>query len=150
MTSTMTQPQMMPPSQPPRSWWSRNWKWFVPVVTLPPLLCCCVTPVLLFVGVFSAIRSSEPFTKSLEMVQASPEVQAELGTPIKAGFMLQGNINYQNSGGDADIYYPVSGPNGSATVYVTATRAQGQWTFDDVTVSIDATGERIDLLSTSP
>jgi hypothetical protein len=150
MTSTMTQPQMSPPPVP-RSWWSRNWKWFVPLVTLPPLLCCCVTPVLIFMGVFSAIKASDPYVNSLQMVQTSPQVQAELGTPITPGFMMQGNIHsdLSSGGGDAEIYYPVSGPDGSATVDVKATRTAGQWTFDVVTVTIDDTGETIDLLDTA-
>lgn len=95
--------------------------------------------------VFGIIKSSEPYERSLQTVQGSAEVQDLIGSPIEAGLIPTGNVNLENSGGSADLSYTVSGPDGSATVRVIATRELGDWTFDSLTVSPATAGEPIDL-----
>jgi hypothetical protein len=130
-----------------KTWWGRNWKWVVPVGCLLPLLACggCIAGVVFIV--FGAIRTSEPYTHSLERVQADPRVQAALGAPIEAGWMMSGQIEVSGPSGEADLSYSVAGPKGSATVYVDADKAAGEWTYNTLAVQIDETGERIDLMS---
>ena len=138
--------------QPPRpNWWSRNWKWFVPVL--------CVAAVLLFVGgialfvtlLFGTMKSSGAYKQALVAVRADPAVAQALGTPIDAGFFVSGSVNVSGSSGDADLSIPVSGPEGKGTVHAKATKSMGEWQFTELVVEITATGERIDLLTgTSP
>jgi hypothetical protein len=42
---------------------------------------------------------------------------------------------------------PVSGPKGSGTVYAIARLIAGDWNYILLQLEVDATGERIDLLS---
>jgi len=128
-----------------RSWFARNWPWFVPVVVLAPLLTCVGFVTLLGVLVFGLIKNSDPYNDSLQAAQQSPALQAELGTPIEPGFMVFGEIKLNNNSGDADISYTVSGPSGDATVYVVGTKSAGQWTYQTMDAQVDATGQRIDL-----
>lgn len=95
--------------------------------------------------VFGIIKSSEPYQRSLQTVQGSADVQELIGSPIEAGLIPTGSVNLENSGGSADLSYTVSGPDGSATVRVIATRELGNWTFDSLTVSPTTAGEPIDL-----
>src|SRR5690606_38258460 len=106
-------------------WWSRNWKWVVPVGCLLPVVVCCGGITLLFSLVFDAIKSSEPYKQSLAMVQTHLQVTAALGTPIEPGFFLSGNINVSGGSGEADLNYPISGPHGDASVFVIAERSAG-------------------------
>ncbi|MEM9915006.1 MAG: cytochrome c oxidase assembly factor Coa1 family protein [Planctomycetota bacterium] len=138
-----------PQAQPTRrSWWSRNWKWFLPLVVIAPVFTCLGVVTLLVSLVFGLLKGSEPFEYSLATVQADPRVQAELGTPIESAFLVSGSINLSGSSGDADLSYDVSGPNGSATVYVVATKSAGVWQYSDLVADVHATGTRIDLQTT--
>src|SRR5204863_6238 len=60
-----------------RGWWSRNWKWVVPVGCLAPLVVCCGGIGMLVTFVFGAIKSSEPYREAVARGQASPSLQAD-------------------------------------------------------------------------
>jgi hypothetical protein len=144
---TATQPQ-----PPPRGWWSRNWKWFLPTGCCLGTLLAIVMAVALFgVGIFSIIsgvsailKSSEPYQTAVARAKADEKVIAALGTPISEGFP-SGSINTNNDAGDADMSIPLTGPKGKGTVYVVGTRTAGTWTYSKMSVTIAGTNETIDL-----
>lgn len=96
-------------------------------------------------GVFAMIKSSEPYTESLSKAQSNVELQSVIGDPIEASALVQGNINLNNDDGEADLNYSVSGPNGSATVHVIGTKADGSWDYSRMDATT-ADGTTIDLL----
>jgi hypothetical protein len=136
-----------PSEPPPRTpgWWSRNWKWALPVGCLAPLLVVagCVTAVIVMVP--RIIRSSEPYRHAVSEARASPAVRELLGEPIEEAALPGGNINVSGSAGDADLSIPLSGPKGSATLYVVGTRTAGEWEYATLRVKPDGDGETIDL-----
>lgn len=146
--TTPTQPSQQS-SQPPRSWWSRNWKWFVPVGCLG-LIVLCLLGIAGIVGiVFGAMKSSDVYKEALQRAQNHPEVQAALGTPIEAGWIMTGNINVDNSSGTANIRFPISGPKGEAWVHAEAAKDGGAWRYSTLEVQIED-GAKINLLSEQP
>ena len=136
----------LPPGQPRKGWWGRNWKWFVPTGCLTLLLVVggCIAGLVGFV--FSLIKSSDAYKDALAAAQASPAVQKALGTPIEAGLLVMGNIHVSGTSGNADLTIPISGPKGEATIYAVATKSAGKWTFDRLEVAIEDSDERLDLL----
>jgi hypothetical protein len=137
-----------PPLPPGRSWFSRNWKWFLPVGCLLPILFCGGFITTIFIVVFGAIKSSEPYQHALVQARANPAVIAALGTPIEPGTFPSGTINIINSSGNADLTIPIAGPNGSATIYVIATKSAGQWTYTTLEVQPANSTNRIPLQPT--
>jgi hypothetical protein len=141
-------------SQPPtRSWWSRNWKWFVPVGIVTPLLLCGGATALVFMlvsgtinSINAMIKSSDAYTEALARAQASDEVKALLGEPIAAGERVSGNLEVSGPSGKADLAIPLSGPRGSATLYAVATKTAGKWEYATLQVAPHGPGDRIDLL----
>jgi len=131
---------------PPSNWWTRNWKWFVPVGCLLPLISCCGCFSLLTVFTLNTLKATPSYTQALQLAQDDARVTAALGTPLEPAFLLMGQYNLVNSGANADLTYDVTGPGGSATIHVIATEAGGQVDFAFLTVQIHATGETIDLL----
>ena len=93
------------------------------------------------------MKSSDAYRTALTMARADPYVQEALGSPIEEGLLVMGNINVNGSSGHADLAIPVSGPQGSGTIYVVASKSAGQWTVLRLAVDIKATNERIDLLA---
>ena len=136
---------------PKKNWFSRNWKWVVPVGVLVSglaLVVCCVVggAAAIYGGVNSILgilKSHPAFQDSLEMVQADARVQELLGTPIEAGSLVSGSISETPVDGTAELSYPVSGPKGSGTVYVSAKKVEGEWVLTRVVLKMDKTGERL-------
>ena len=98
-----------------RSWWSRNWKWVVPVGCLTPIVICGGGATLIVALVFGVIKESGAYQDSLAQAQTDARVVAALGTPIEPGFFVMGNIEVNGPAGTADLSYSISGPNGTAT-----------------------------------
>jgi hypothetical protein len=147
----------MDPSPPPISalpprpgWWERNWKWFVPTGCLG-MLCLAAAFVFFIIAiVFGALKSSDAYKMALARAKADPRVVNALGSPIKDGLFISGKTNVSGTSGQADLTIPISGPNGNGTLYFVASKFAGEWTFSKIMVTVEKTGEKIDLLSTPP
>jgi len=133
------------PGKRPTDWMSRNWKWFVPLLFLVVLLCIGGSIAL----VFTLIKSSDAYAGALGRAKSSPSVTAVLGTPIKDGLLFSGNISENNSSGNAHLTIPISGPKGTATLYVSAIRSSNIWHFVGLVVEVDKTKQRIDISDTN-
>ena len=132
--------------QQERSWWSRNWKWFVPVASVGAIGSLVLLVVLILSFVFGLMKSSGAYKDAVAKAKADSAVVEALGSPIEEGMLVSGSINTSGSSGDADLSIPISGPEGEATIFVTASKSAGQWTFSVLIVEIKGTEERIDLL----
>jgi Cytochrome oxidase complex assembly protein 1 len=126
-----------------QAWWGRNWKWVVPVGCLVPI----ALVLLLFVTVFSFMKSSVPYRQALDSARVNCAVQNALGTPIAPGRFVSGSINVNGPSGTAELSIPLQGSRTSGTLYVTATKAAGLWRFDLLQVAVPGRSERIDLLA---
>ena len=146
-----TPPPPVPPIPPqPPGWWSRNWKWFVPVGCLTG----CLTLVVLIIVfastialvVFGAIKSTDIYKDALARAKANAAVKAALGSPIEEGFFISGSTNVNGAAGEANLSIPISGPKGKGTIYVEAKKSGGEWNYSRLVVEIDKTQQKINLL----
>ena len=64
---------------------------------------------------------------------------------IRPGIMPTGSINVENQRGEADLDIPISGPGGSGSIHVRATKEAGGWTIDVLTVRHEESGQMWDL-----
>jgi hypothetical protein len=128
-----------------RSWWSRNWKWVLPVGCLTPLVLCCGGVAIIASVIFGTLKSSDVYTEALAAAKSNDEVKALLGEPIEAGMWVLGEITLQNNSGSANLTIPISGPKGSATVDAAATKVAGKWTFSVLEVTADDGNTHINL-----
>ena len=130
-----------------KSWFSRNWLWFVPVSG-------CLLLILLLVfgvgaaifGVTKIISNSTPYEYALEKARENPRVIEVLGNPIDTDGIMQGNISIKNKTGKADIKIPIEGPNGKASIVVKAEKFNDEWEYEELYVEIKGTQEQINLL----
>jgi hypothetical protein len=129
------------------NWWSRNWKWFVPVGCLSMILLFVAFIVLIMSMVFGMMKSSDVYSQALTRAKADTIVVEALGSPIKDGYFTSGNISETGPSGSAELSIPISGPKGSGTIYLEARKSAGEWTFSKLQVEIGKTNQRIDLLN---
>jgi Cytochrome oxidase complex assembly protein 1 len=149
----MNQPPL-PPQPPQRSWWSRNWKWALPVGCLLPIVLCGGGFVLFFSLIFGAvtgaIRNSDAYQEGMSRARSNPDVVAALGEPIESGFWISGSINVDGPSGNVDVSIPISGPKGSGTLYIVGTRNAGRWQYSTMEVEIPGRAGRIDVRPRAP
>ncbi|HLX60571.1 MAG TPA: cytochrome c oxidase assembly factor Coa1 family protein [Planctomycetota bacterium] len=114
-----------------------SWACIIPAGCLGVLFLGCAGVGGFFYWGISQIKKAPIFAESVKRAKENPEVQAQLGTPIEEGWMIQGNINYVNGSGSADFTIPISGPNGSAKIHVVATAVNDKWTYTSLSVVTD-------------
>ena len=126
-----------------KSWLGRNWKWLLAVTFLG----LAVFSAGIFALIMEGMRSSDVAQEALARAQANPAMVQRLGARIDEGWMMSGSINQATGGsGDAQLAVPISGPKGSATVYVIASKVAGTWNYSQILAAIEGSGEKIDLL----
>jgi len=136
---------MNPPAK--LNWWSRNWKWFVPVGCFSICLLFAGFIALIMTFAFGVMRSSDAYKVALARAKASPAVVEALGTPIQEGYFTSGNVNVTGPSGNAELSIPISGPKGNGTIYLEARKSAGEWSFSKLLVKIEKSSKRIDLLA---
>jgi hypothetical protein len=135
---------MTEPATP--SWWSRHWKWFVPVGCLSLILLFCAFIAVVVGAASGMMKSSDAYKEGLARAQASAAVSEALGSPIAPGWFTSGSVNLSGGSGEAHLEIPISGPKGKGTLYVEATKSAGEWSYSKIEVVVAASGARIDLL----
>jgi hypothetical protein len=128
------------------SFWSNPWLWGGCGCGLG----CLAIPILFFLfmggGLLWFATNNDIKDLALDQVRANRQVVEALGEPIESGFGFQGNLSVNNDGGVADMEFSVEGPKGDGTVAVRGDRADGRWTIEELVVTIEATGERIEIV----
>jgi hypothetical protein len=111
----------------------------VPVV----LMTTCVGAI--FGGLFYAMRNNEPYQHALRLARENPQLREALGEPIEAGWLVSGSISTDTTGGSAKLSIPISGPKGSARIYVDATQRAGKWEYEQLQVGVAGQDLNVDL-----
>jgi hypothetical protein len=128
-----------------RSWFQRNWKWFVPVLAAVAIGTIAGFILMIFGFVMSMFKSSEPYQHALAQARHDQAVVAALGEPIAEGRFTSGNMEESGASGKASLAIPVSGPKGEATIFVEASKSTGQWHYEHVAVELSSSHQRIEL-----
>jgi Cytochrome oxidase complex assembly protein 1 len=107
--------------------------------------------VMLFVGaiffaVFQSLKSSTPYQHAVEVATHDPRVLATLGAPVKPGWLPGGSINVSGESGHADLAIPLEGAAHKGMLYIVASKAEGEWSFQILAVRTEGGTARIDLL----
>ena len=120
-------------------------KWVVPIIAFS-VICVFLAAVFLSVAaIFGMAKSTVPYQEALAKAVANPQVQAALGTPVTAGFLVSGNISTAGASGSASMEIPISGPKGKGNIHVEAKKSAGVWTYSSLEVTIPGQPERVQL-----
>jgi hypothetical protein len=105
--------------------------------------------VAVFGFAFNFLRDSEAAQAALRESQASTVLIEEIGEPMKMGWFVEGRVNGDaaNKSGHADIVVPIKGPKGTASVHTIGVREGGVWTMQEMTATVEGTGNTVDLLT---
>lgn len=137
---------MNEPSKAHKSWFSRNWKWFVPTLAAG----CVAVPVgmiaMIMLMVFGLIKGTTPYKVAVQEASTDQRVIDRIGEPVKVGWWVAGSTETTGPSGSADLMFPVSGPGGTLTIYVEARKSAGVWTYQKLMAGSETLEQRINLL----
>jgi hypothetical protein len=105
---------------------AKNRRWILWLVIGIISLCIACFGIIM-VGIFAIMRSSEAYQLAVETAKNYPAVQQALGVPIQDGIFATGSVEENGSSGSADLKIPLSGPNQSGKLYVTAVKEENTW-----------------------
>ena len=124
-----------------KSWWKRNWKWFVPVCGI---ILISIT-VFLFSGMggittdfAKAYADTELYENALKKVNANEKVNELLGEiePLGKLAILEGQIEYSNDNQKVKSTVRIIGTKGKARMDITADRINDIWNYSKINVRI--------------
>lgn len=141
-------PSPSAPANPTKPWFTKNWKWAVPVGCLGMIVLLAMFVCTVFLIVETSFKKSDAYTQALARAAADPRVIEKMGQPLEAGWLTTGNISVSGPSGNASLSIPVSGPASKGTLYVVAKKSAGRWQFETLEVEVAGDPNRIDLLET--
>jgi len=121
-----------------RSWFVRRWYVFV--------LGVVVLGIIIMMIVIAGMKSSDAYKEALARARNSKALTEAIGTPIDDGFMPTGRVEVSGDFGEAKLSISISGPKGSAVLFLEAQKSAGKWEFTLLRAVIDDTGAEVDLL----
>lgn len=130
-----------------QTWFSKNWKWLVPLLVAGVLLFVAFVGTLVWF-VFGLMKSSEPYKHAVDLVMHDPEAVSALGAPVQPRWLVTGSIRLSGASGFADLTIPIRGQIQQGTVYVLARKFAGEWRYEKIILVLDD-GRRIELLQHS-
>ena len=134
------------PLAPPGSRAKKQVVWIIVTAVLGVLLLIVLFVSGIVAVVFGAMKSSDPYRFAMQTASHDRRVNATLGSPVHAGWLISGNISVNNDSGKADLSIPVRGPIHKGAIHVVATKSQGEWTYQQLTLKVEDSSERVDLL----
>ena len=131
---------------PRGGWFSRNWKWAVPVGCLGIIASCiCMGAIAGFMG-FNAIKNNTAYVQALAIAMSDDEVQATLGAPIDTSFMgQQSSVKVEGGRSVAQFAIPLKGSKAEGLLRVNAVKTGEEWTYQVFQVDVPGR-DSIDLL----
>lgn len=138
----MSAPPALPPAR--AGWWTRNWKWLVPILVLAVLLFMVASIGLFAMGLMSSMRSNDAYRQAVEAARSSEALSEAMGEPVRPDWYLTGKVAYENGHRTAKLSIPLLGGRENATLTVDAYGDDGDWTFDTLEAQLDS-GRTIDL-----
>ncbi len=122
-----------------RSWWKRNWKWFLPVFGILLLLVVSIgtSPIGTRISNIAKVYV-DPYLMddALSKAHENKEVVGLLGIlePINAMDIMQGIVNYSNNDTTIDIYVQVKGSKGKGRMRVFADWNKDKWKYNNISI----------------
>ena len=124
-----------------KSWWKRNWKWFLPISGL----------IVIFIAIFfssgmsgavtnlaQAYADTELYENALEKVKTDQRATELLGEiePIDKLAILEGSVGYSDDNKTVNSSIRLTGKKLVARMDITATRINNKWNYKKINIRI--------------
>ena len=135
-----------------RSWWTNNWKWFLPI------------SLVLFLVLFGFLLNSNTagnrtdivqaysdnllYEKAIESANSNQRVQEILGEiePIDKLAIFEGSSVYSNNNNTVELSIRIKGTKGKGKMDILAVRNGTNWKYKKINIRIKEPNEEIQIL----
>jgi len=124
-----------------KSWWKRNWKWFLPIASFT-----LIAVVLFFssglgghmTDFAQAYSDTELYENAIAKAQRNKKVTNLLGElePIDKLAILEGEVRYSNHNKSVDLSIRVKGSKRKASMDISADKINGEWNYRKINIRI--------------
>ena len=140
-----------------KSWWKKNWTWFIPVSGFLLLICSVfISSEIIGIGTdfAQAYSDTELYQDAIKKVKSDQKVKELLGEIelIDKFAILEGEVNYTNGNQTINSTLRIQGTKGKAKMDISADRIDGQWVFKRINVRIknsDNSKQTIEIIGDS-
>lgn len=129
-----------------KSWLEQHPRSKIPLGFLTLLFLVGMFVTLLMTVITTSFRSSDVYKQAMAQAAANERVHALIGDPIKADWLISGELKVSNDTGNANLSIPISGSRGRGTIRAVASKSGGVWRFSCLQVVIEGHRSVIDLL----
>jgi TPR repeat protein len=96
---------------------------------------------------FLNMLKGDAYDLSLSAIEINSEVIELVGQPIRSSFFVMGSINTSGPDRKASLEYSITGPNGEADAYVSASKKLGNWILNEVVVHNKEHDRRVQVVA---
>jgi hypothetical protein len=133
-----------------KSWWNKNWKWF-----LPSLLFLLLFGFLLsssiegnITDIAQAYSDNSLYEKAIDKAKCNKRVLEVIGEiePIDQLAILEGNAIYSNNNNSVTLSIRVKGNKGKGKMDISAERNGTAWNYKKINIRIKEPKEEIQII----
>ena len=135
-----------------KTWWERNWKWFLPTFIVLFLL---LSGLLLsssvdgnITDITQAYSDNSLYEKAIEKAKMNKRVLEVIGEiePIDKLAILEGNAIYSNNHNSVEMSIRVKGNKGRGKMDISAKKIENEWKYTKINIRIKEPKEEIEIL----
>jgi hypothetical protein len=136
-----------------KSWWSRNWKWFLTTLLFLLLFGFLLSSTIdgNITDIAKAYSDNSLYEKAIVLANSNKRVLEILGEiePIDKLAILEGNAIYSNNNNLVALSIRVKGNKGKGKMDISAERNGTKWNYKKINIRIKEPKEEIQILINS-
>lgn len=138
-----------------RSWWKRNWKWFLPTFFVIFLILLGFVFSSIIDGnvtdIAQAYSDNSLYEKAIEKAKTNQRVIEVIGEiePIDKLAILEGNAVYSNNNNSVELSIRIKGNKGKGKMDISAEKKGKEWNYKKINIRIKEPKEEIQILKDS-
>jgi len=145
-----TPPYPLVPGPMKKGWFDRHPAWKIPIACFVLILLVGAFVAGLFLFIEGFFHRSDVFAQAMAKAGENLQVRSQIGAPLKAAWLISGNLNVNGSSGSANLSIPIAGSRHKGVIHVVAVESAGTWRFEQLLVYVEEQKEGIDLLAAEP
>jgi hypothetical protein len=134
-----------------KSWWKRNWKWFLPTIVLMFGIGLVLTSSIdgNVTDFAQAYSDNSLYEKAVEKAKANERVLEVLGDleSIDKLVIIEGNAKYSNNNNSIELSVRVKGNKGKGKMDISAVKKGTEWVYKKINIRIKQPKEEIQILN---
>jgi hypothetical protein len=138
-----------------RSWWKRNWKWFLPTFIVIFLILSGLIFSSIIDGnvtdIAQAYSDNSLCEKAIEKAKTNQRVIEVIGEiePIDKLAILEGNAVYTKNNNSVELSIRIKGKKGKGKMDISAEKKGKEWNYKKINIRIKEPKEEIQILKDS-